>query len=86
MFVLVDDNDNIVPVTEPQIPVNLKSALVGATGWYNGAHPARLYHDVSEEAAGWAHQIDIWFDRERERFWTDCFFYSVWKDLLFVID
>ena len=28
VFVLVDDNDNIVPVTEPQIPVNLKSALV----------------------------------------------------------
>ena len=29
MFTLVDDNDSIVLVTEPQIPVNLKSALVG---------------------------------------------------------
>ena len=29
VFVLVDDNDNTVPLTEPQIPVNLKSALVG---------------------------------------------------------
>ena len=29
VFALVDDNDSIVLVTEPQIPVNLKSALVG---------------------------------------------------------
>ena len=29
MFPLVDDNDSIVLVTEPQIAVNLKSALVG---------------------------------------------------------
>ena len=28
-FALVDDNNSIVLVTEPQIPVNLKSALVG---------------------------------------------------------
>ena len=34
----------------------------------NGAHPARLNHDVSEEAAGWAHQIDIQSDLERKRF------------------
>ena len=26
------------------------------------------YHDVSEEAAGWAHKIDIQSDIERERF------------------
>ena len=44
------------------------------------------YHDVREEAAGWAHQIDIHSDFERERFLTDYFFNSVWKDLLFVID
>ena len=55
----------------------LSSAYLDATGWYNGAHPARLYHDVSGEAAGWANQIEIWFDLERERFWTDCFLYSV---------
>ena len=29
VFALVDDNDSIVPVTEPQIPVNLKSAQMG---------------------------------------------------------
>ena len=29
VFALVDDNDSIVLVTEPQIPVNLKSALAG---------------------------------------------------------
>ena len=29
VFVLADDNGSIVLVTEPQIPVNLKSALVG---------------------------------------------------------
>ena len=34
----------------------------------NGAHPPRLYNDVSEEVAGWAHQIDIRSDLERERF------------------
>ena len=28
-FALVDDNASIVKVTEPQIPVNLKSALAG---------------------------------------------------------
>ena len=44
------------------------------------------YHDVRKEAAGWAHQIDIQSNFERERFLTDCFFNSVWKDLLFVID
>ena len=29
MFALVDDNDSIALVTEPEIQVNLKSALVG---------------------------------------------------------
>ena len=29
VFVLADDNDSIVLVTEAQIPVNLKSALAG---------------------------------------------------------
>ena len=29
VFALVDDNDSIVLVTEPQIPVNLNSALEG---------------------------------------------------------
>ena len=29
MFALADDNGSIVLVTEPQIPVNLKSALAG---------------------------------------------------------
>ena len=37
-------------------------ACPGATGSANGAHPARLYHDVSEEASGWAQQIDIQSD------------------------
>ena len=30
VFSLVDDNDSIVLLTEPQIPVNLKSALAGS--------------------------------------------------------
>ena len=29
MFALVDDNDSIVLVNEPRIPVTLKSALAG---------------------------------------------------------
>ena len=29
VFALADNNDSIVLVTEPKIPVNLKSALVG---------------------------------------------------------
>ena len=29
VLVLADDNDSIVLATEPQIPMNLKSALVG---------------------------------------------------------
>ena len=29
VFALMDDNESIVLVTEPQIPVNLKSALLG---------------------------------------------------------
>ena len=37
-------------------------ASLDDTGSANGAHPARLYHDVSEEASGWAHQIDIQSD------------------------
>ena len=46
----------------------LSSSSPGSTGSSNGAHPARLYHDVSKEAAGGAHQIDIRSDIERERF------------------
>ena len=46
----------------------LRSASPDATGSSNGAHPARLYHDISEKAAGWARRIDIWSDLERERF------------------
>ena len=33
----------------------LRSNSPDATGPSNVAHPARLYHDVSEEADGWAH-------------------------------
>ena len=67
--------DSIMLVIEPQISLNLKSVPVGltmkspdATGSSNGAHPARLYLDVSEEVAGWAHQIDIRSDFERGKF------------------
>ena len=45
------------------------AALPRLSGCYRvGAHPARLDHDVSEEAAGWAQQVDIRPDLERERF------------------
>ena len=40
-------------------PGTQQQASSDATGSSDGAHPARLYHDVSEEAAGWAHQIEI---------------------------
>ena len=63
----------------------LSSACLDATGSSNSAYPARLYHDVSEETAGWAHQVDIRSDIERESFLTDHFFDSIWKDLLFVM-
>ena len=45
----------------------LSSASPDPTGSSNGAHPARLYHDVNEEVVGWTHQIDIRSDLERER-------------------
>ena len=44
------------------------SACPDATRSSNGAHPARLYNDVSEETAGWTHQFDILSDIARERF------------------
>ena len=44
----------------------LSSACLEATGSVNGAHPAQIYHDVSEEVVGWAHQIDIRSDIQRE--------------------
>ena len=46
----------------------LSPASPNATGSSNDAHPARLYHDVSEEAVGSAHQIDIRSDLERKGF------------------
>ena len=38
-----------------------------------------------EETAGWAHHIDIRPVIDRERFYTDHFLDSIWKDLLFVM-
>ena len=46
----------------------LSSASLDATRSSDGVHAARLYHDVSEEIAGWAHRIDIRSDIEREKF------------------
>ena len=63
----------------------LSSACLDATGSSNGAYPVRLYHDVNEETAGWAHQVDIRSDIERESFLTDHFFDYIWKDMLFVM-
>ena len=46
----------------------LSSASVDFTGSSNGAHLARLFLVVSEEAAGWVQTIAIRSDIERERF------------------
>ena len=99
VFLFENDKDSIVLVTEPHIPVSLKSVMAGlaiyfmpkqststnpgwqqlgsawlyATGPSNCAHPVRRHHDVSEEAASWAHQVDIRCELKMGKIYTGHF-------------
>ena len=58
VFLFEDDKDSIVLVTEPQIPVNLKSVLVGLViyfgwGWILNSRQAQSLADSSLDLPDW---------------------------------